>query len=36
MEYMIPLLVMAALAGLIAGSFIFLSAILVPKKRSPV
>ena len=36
MEYMIPLLVMAALAGLIAGSFVFLSAILGPKKRSPV
>ena len=36
MEYMIPLLVMAALAGLIAGSFVFLSGILGPKKRSPV
>jgi NADH-quinone oxidoreductase subunit A len=36
MEYMIPLLVMAALTGLIAGSFVFLSAILGPKKRSPV
>ena len=36
MEYMIPLLVMAGLVGLIAGSFIVLSSILGPKKRSPV
>jgi NADH-quinone oxidoreductase subunit A len=34
MESMVPLLVMSALVGLIAASFVGLSAILGPKKRS--
>lgn len=36
MHLMIPLLVMAAIAGAIAGSFIVLSSILGPKKTTPV
>jgi len=36
MDPIIPLLVMALLAGGIAGSFVALSAILGPKRRSPL
>lgn len=36
MNTIAPLLVMALLAGVIAGSFIVASALLGPKKRSPV
>ena len=35
MQTIIPLLIMAGLAGTIAGSFVALSAILGPKKRNP-
>ena len=36
METFVPLLIMAAIAAAIAGSFVALSAILGPKKRNPV
>ncbi len=36
MQSIMPLLVMAAIAGFIAGSFVLLSSILGPKKRSAV
>src|SRR5438552_17110107 len=36
MDPIIALLIMAVLAGAIAGSFVFLSAILGPKKRTPL
>ena len=36
MDPITALLIMAVLAGAIAGSFVFLSAILGPKKRTPL
>ena len=36
MDPIIPLLVMAVLAGGIAGSFVFLSTVLGPKRRTPL
>ncbi len=36
MDPIIPLLIMAVLAGGIAGSFVFLSAVLGPKRRTPL